>query len=330
MPAVSIIVPVFNNAPYLSRCLDSILTQTFLDFELLVIDDGSTDSSALKVMEYCHKDSRVRLFQQENQGQGAARNKGLDQAKGEYVLIVDADDEISPCMLENLYRAAENFGYPQLVFCEIEERDDLTGKKLGQKKEYFPSNCLLSADSTKDLLLMAPGPVSKLYQRKWLIQTGIVFPEGVWYEDLRTTVKWAARLERAVFVPGLWYRYYRREGSTMHNRRLERNREIIDAFDNLILHFQKQGVLSAFYQELEFLAIYHLYLAASIRVLRQDPASPFLLEFSQYLNNHFSGYRANKYLSRLTKKEKISYYLLERKKYRLLSFLYWIADLRKR
>lgn len=330
MPAVSIIVPVFNSDPYLSRCLDSILTQTFLDFEVLVIDDGSTDSSALKVREYCRKDSRVHLIQQENQGQGAARNKALDQAKGDYVLFVDADDEISPCMLENLYQAAENFGYPQLVFCEIEERDDLTGKKLREKKEYFPSNCLLSADSTKDLLLMAPGPVSKLYQRKWLIQTGIVFPKGGWYEDLRTTVKWAARLERAVFVPGPWYWYYRREGSTMHNRQLERNREIIDAFDDLILHFQKQGTLPAFYKELEFLAIYHLYLAASIRVLRQDPCSPFLLQFSQYLNNHFSGYRANEYLSRLTKKEKISYCLLERKKYRLLSFLYWIADLRKR
>lgn len=330
MPAISVIVPVFNGDSYLSRCLDSILTQTFLNFEVLVIDDGSTDASALKVREYSRKDSRVRLIQQENQGQGAARNKGLDQAKGDYVLFVDADDAIASCMLENLYQTAEHFGYPQLVFCEIEERDHLTGRKRRERKEYFPSKRLLSADDTKDLLLMAPGPVSKLYQRQWLLQTGILFPKGVWYEDLRTTVKWAARLERAVFLPGQWYWYYHREGSTMHNGRMERNREIMDAFDDLISDFQKQGTFFYFYKELEFLAIYHLYLAASVRVLRQDPYSSFLSQLNQYLRNHFFNYQTNEYLARFTIREKIAYGLLERKQYRLLSFLYRIADLRKR
>lgn len=329
MPAVSIIVPVFNGYPYLSRCLDSILAQTFSDFEVLVIDDGSTDLSAYKIHEYRRKDPRVSLFQQENKGQGAARNKGLYQARGEYILFVDADDEILPAMLENLYQAAEQFDHPQLVFCGMQERDDVTGKKVGGQKERFPKNFLLSADSRKDLLLMAPGPVSKLYQRKWLLDTGVVFPEGVWYEDLRTTVKWAARLERAVFVPGEWYSYYRREGSTMHNRQLERNREIIDAFDDLFSDFQRQGLFSFFYRELEFLTIYHLYLAASVRVLRQDPCSPLLDQFDEYLKQKFPNYQENGYLSRLSKKERISYHLLEQKRYRLLAFLYRMAERRK-
>ena len=102
-PAVSVIVPVYNVEPYLARCLDSILSQTFTDFELLLVDDGSPDRSGEICDAYAGKDSRVRVFHQPNAGVSCARNKGLDVAKGDYVVFVDSDDYVLPDYLRSLY-----------------------------------------------------------------------------------------------------------------------------------------------------------------------------------------------------------------------------------
>lgn len=92
MPKISVIVPVYNTEKYLNRCIDSILAQTFTDFELLLIDDGSKDSSGTICDEYAAKDARVRVFHKENGGVSSARNLGLDNAKGEWIAFVDSDD----------------------------------------------------------------------------------------------------------------------------------------------------------------------------------------------------------------------------------------------
>lgn len=94
-PSVSIIVPVYNTAKYLHRCLDSILQQSFKDFEVLLVDDGSTDNSGEICDEYAAKDSRIRVFHKENGGVSSARNVGLDNAVGEWVTFVDSDDELN-------------------------------------------------------------------------------------------------------------------------------------------------------------------------------------------------------------------------------------------
>lgn len=99
---ISIIVPIFNVEPYLPHCLDSILNQTYKEFELILIDDGSTDQSGEICDEYALKDNRIRVVHQINQGVSAARNAGLDMAKGEYVVFVDPDDTISPDFMSNI------------------------------------------------------------------------------------------------------------------------------------------------------------------------------------------------------------------------------------
>jgi len=101
MPKISVIVPVYNAAPYLHRCIDSILAQTFTDFELLLIDDGSTDGSGRFCDEYADKDGRIRVFHKENGGVSSARNVGLDNACGEWIAFCDSDDRVFPEWLEN-------------------------------------------------------------------------------------------------------------------------------------------------------------------------------------------------------------------------------------
>ena len=102
MLKISVIVPVYNSEVYLYRCIDSILAQNFLDFELLLIDDGSTDGSSAICDEYAAKDSRVRVFHKENGGVTSARALGVNKSKGEWLAFVDADDELYPFSLETL------------------------------------------------------------------------------------------------------------------------------------------------------------------------------------------------------------------------------------
>lgn len=109
-PFLSIIIPVYNVAPYLPCCLDSILAQTFSDFEVLLVDDGSTDGSAALCDSYAKKDSRFRCFHKENGGHTSARQAGLRQAKGAYVTFVDSDDWIHPAMYQNMCSAARDTG----------------------------------------------------------------------------------------------------------------------------------------------------------------------------------------------------------------------------
>ena len=99
---VSLIIPVYNAAPYLRACLDSVLVQTFTDWEMICIDDGSADGSGEILDEYMLRDTRIRVFHQDNAGSSAARNKGLEYASGEWVWFVDADDTITPSALETL------------------------------------------------------------------------------------------------------------------------------------------------------------------------------------------------------------------------------------
>ena len=102
MPKLSIIVPIYNVEPYLARCIDSILAQTFADFELILIDDGSPDNCAAIMEKYAKRDKRIVTIHQENKGVSAARNAGLDVARGTYIGFVDPDDWIEPDMYESM------------------------------------------------------------------------------------------------------------------------------------------------------------------------------------------------------------------------------------
>ena len=104
MAEVSIIVPVYQVEKYIRQCIDSILAQTFTDFELILVDDGSKDNSGKICDEYAEKDKRIRVIHKENDGLSGARNKGLDNASGNYFMFVDGDDYISPNMAECLYK----------------------------------------------------------------------------------------------------------------------------------------------------------------------------------------------------------------------------------
>lgn len=113
--SISIIVPVYNTEKYLSACLDSILTQSFTDFELLLVDDGSTDKSGEICDEYAQKDSRIRVFHKENGGVSSARNLGIEEAVGDYLHFVDADDIVLSGAYEYLNTVIWEYSRPDII-----------------------------------------------------------------------------------------------------------------------------------------------------------------------------------------------------------------------
>ena len=122
---ISVIVPVYNVEKELPRCIESLLTQTYSNFELLLINDGSSDGSPEIMERYAEKDPRIRTLHKKNGGVSSARNRGLEQAKGEYVCFVDADDVVASCYLEWLCRAIQESRLP-LAICkqvDFEEKE---------------------------------------------------------------------------------------------------------------------------------------------------------------------------------------------------------------
>ena len=186
---ISVVIPCFNGEDSLHSCLGSFLRQSFRDFEVICVDDGSTDSSLQIMNSYAQRDGRVRIIQQSNQGAGPARNAGLSHACGEYVLFFDADDIARKTMLEEMLEAAEKNG-SDLTVCgsylldeqkqKIKECSWAVNHAVLPKKEYFSRK-----DIEQDFFtLFAWWPWDKLWRMSFLKSTGILFDSLRNTEDL--------------------------------------------------------------------------------------------------------------------------------------------------
>lgn len=176
---VSIVVPVFNTEAYLPACLDSILRQTYTDFELLLVDDGSTDGSGALCDAYQKQDARIRVFHRQNGGVSAARNHAVAQARGEWICFVDSDDEVKPDYLKVMVEAVCSDRC--LVMGNLS--DDRMSGNLREDITLYGQEMVRYLLDTSALFLS--GPVAKLFNRELLMQHGLRFPEGIHYgEDM--------------------------------------------------------------------------------------------------------------------------------------------------
>ena len=205
---ISIIVPVYNVEPYLRKCLDSVVNQTYRDLEILVIDDGSTDGSGAICDEYAEEDERVKVFHTENRGLSCARNMGLNNANGEWIGFVDSDDWIEPDMYEVLIDRALETGADVAecgVFKEYPNRTE----------EYKRNNTKMTGiDAIHALIItqeLSDGVWSKLWSRD--CYEGIRFPEGRIYEDIAVTYRLFEVAEYVCAVDRIEYHYCVRDGS---------------------------------------------------------------------------------------------------------------------
>ena len=190
IPKVSIIVPVYNTEQYLRQCLDSLLSQTLVDIEIVCVNDGSTDSSPKILEEYTKNDSRVKVITQKNAGQSAARNKGLLSASGEYIGFLDSDDYVKPEMFQKLYNNSKKYD-TDITMCGVTTLNSKTSQ-FSDEDTYLTMNLFpkeyderaFTPSETYDFLFrICVPPWNKIFKREFLEQNSLRFIEGVNFED---------------------------------------------------------------------------------------------------------------------------------------------------
>lgn len=184
MPKVSIIVPIYNTAPFLEKCLTSLVHQTLDDIEIICVNDGSTDTSQQIInkflLEYPY---RIKSIVKKNGGLSEARNIGLQESTGDYIAFIDSDDYVETTLYEKMYNEALKTNASMIV-CGF-KRVTMDGKVLSIEQDRLKK----SYSSIEALTSIAPAAWNKLYKRNLWIQSQVKYPKGVWYEDLPTTVK---------------------------------------------------------------------------------------------------------------------------------------------
>lgn len=209
MAQVSVVIPVYNVAPYLRQCLNSVVNQTLRDIEIICIDDGSTDETPAILKKYADQDERVQIITQKNGGPGAARNTGMAKAAGKYLIFLDSDDWFELNFLERMARRADETS-ADVVICKSVEFDTRTNRENASdwmlKEQYIPGEVFAPLEIAPYLFQFTYGwPWDKLYRREYLVQSGLTYPHLRNSEDLVfvfPSLSLAHRIcvERSVFV----------------------------------------------------------------------------------------------------------------------------------
>lgn len=219
MTAVSVIVPVYNTEGFLQKCLDSLTNQTLEDIEIICVNDGSTDNS-LKILEdNAIRDDRIKIINQKNKKQGAARNAGMKIATGEYIGFVDSDDWVDLDFYEKLYNAATRHNFDIALGTNIRVKKNVNKKRLNitEEKEYKT----VQEKFDINIQWKNPCPTNKIYKRELFISRNIQWPEGVYCEDRIFTLKAVYFANGVVTVPNVNYYYFDNPKSTVNSRKTQ-------------------------------------------------------------------------------------------------------------
>lgn len=317
---ISIVIPVYNVRDYLPGCMASVLANDLSDCEIILVDDGATDDSGTLCDEFAaaHPD-RIRVIHQENGGLGAARNTGIRAAAGEWLLFVDSDDKLSPDALRVLKRAIR----PELDVVAFQFlSDDGTNPPRPRSSGSAPTDAPFTLQERRTELLALPSAWMRLWRKSLFADHGIEYPSRVWYEDIRTTAKLLPLARGIVVLPDHLYAYLDRPGSIMNSAKLSRNREILEAMDDILSWYRAEGLYDEYAAELEALAVRHVLLAASVRVARQDPKHPLLAEFRAYVDERFPNWKKNPYNRQQPALKRLALRLVAQRRYRLLRGLF--------
>ena len=233
MPNISVIVPVYKVEPFLSRCVDSILSQTYRDFELILVDDGSPDRCGELCEEYARKDERVHVIHQENGGLSAARNTGIDWAwansASRWLAFVDSDDWVHPAFLQTLYTTAEQ------TLCKISACGFYcsAGEAIPEQKD-LSIQCMLADDYYCDDVHenATSSACNKLYHKS--LFRSLRFPIGKLHEDEFTTYRTIYGAGKIGVTPARLYAYYQNSEGIMHAQWSPRRMHILEAFEQQI------------------------------------------------------------------------------------------------
>lgn len=245
---VSIIIPIYNTEKYLKECIDSVLNQTMSDYEIILINDGSTDNSEKIALEYSKKYSNVYLINQENKGQGAARNIGIKESSGEYIYFLDSDDMIKQNLLATCVKKMDEekldiicFGHTYLYeknFISTSLCSDEYVNTWINEEEILDGKSFLSREiSTKRI---SPSTCRQMYRKQFIIDNKLLYIEGCFYEDVEFFIRAFMRAGRVKNLQKCLYIWRKRESSTTSSLNIKLIKSLDFIISELFKLFRKE------------------------------------------------------------------------------------------
>lgn len=211
---ISVIVPVFQANKVIKRCVNSLLNQSFYDFEILLIDDGSTDGSENICDDYAYKYENIKVFHQKNGGPSNARNKGIERARGEYIVFVDADDFVGEDFLKGFFKIKEDPKEALVQQGYTKQKGENSKKQVSFPPETYKGEQLSQFFIETAFIKNFPFPWAKLYDRSVIIYNDIKFKKDIHYgEDLIFVLDYILRIKEIVVVDSFAYYYVDNEKS---------------------------------------------------------------------------------------------------------------------
>lgn len=294
-PAISIIVPVYNSSQYISKCIESILAQTFQNFELILVNDGSTDQSGQICDQYARVDGRIKVVHKKNGGVSSARNTGINIAKGEFISFVDGDDWIYSDMYYRLYELCKETDSDISICGNYRE---VNGDVIHFEREKL----VIEMDNTEAMRQLFTGKYfrfavwAKLYKKSCL--ENIQYPEDRRLDDLPTTYKIFSNAEKVVYTSYAGYVYLLRENSILTSSYNEKKLDVFVGWDEIISFMnEKYPQLSEEYIScFVYYSMDHVY---SILNQVKDPAEKekYIVYIQKYMKKYYKEIIKNARLS---------------------------------
>lgn len=295
---ISVIVPIYNVEDYLKRCLDSIINQTYKNLEILLIDDGSTDSSPVICDNYALIDNRIKVFHNENKGAAEARNFAIKKASGHYLFFVDGDDFIELDTIEKMFKLSDD-GKKDIIYCDY-------FKYYSDENIIKVSLIPFKEINNKTHVLAMPGPVCKLIKKELFLSNNLSFLPGKCFEDNAVMPLISALASSHSYLKESKYYYFQRMGSSLNKKNYNPNWEdIFSVLDYLYQGFTTKKLFTEYKEELEFIYIEYLLHAANLRFIDYKEGIKNIKLVAKEMKNKFPNWRRNIYYKQTSIKYKI-------------------------
>lgn len=296
---ISIIMPVYNSEKYLSACLESVFHQSFQDFELICINDGSTDHSLDILNHYAEKyKDKMNIISINNGGQANARNVGIDHARGTYVTFADSDDTLKESLLEKLYEKAAAFDADMAIcdFLRIFDKEKKITNKFKYDTQLHLEGKVHIAQHPEIICYLHGAPYCKLIKRSFLASNKIEFLKGYIYEDQMFTQKLLSCDPSIVQVPESLYHYYVHDNTTMTSKS-SKVTDMFKVYDFIYQAYAEKGLVKKYKKELDYLCLYHVMIGTSYRMWKSTQYSLMqAIRLCSDFTNRYQCSKNNEYL----------------------------------
>ena len=300
-PKVSIILPCYNVELFVEQCLESIKKQIFTDFEVIIVDDGSTDNTACKIKLVIKGDSRFKYYFKNNGGLSSARNFGLNYVNSEYICFVDSDDWVESDFIDVLYNSITTNNV-DFATCNI--------KRIYNKKMSFNNIGNYEVETS-----MFPAAWIHMYKNSVCKKYKIKFYEGKYYEDLDFSTRYFLVSKNYSCTHNFAYNYRQNNQSIMHNYN-NRIFEIYDIVENIEKFAKKYDVYKYKFSNIEFINVYHILIGTIFRAsFHEDFNKKMFIEIINYVNKKYPNWYKNDYIKELPIFYKIYLFFIHKKSY---------------